>query len=65
MLSPQQVEAYRRDGYSFPHAALSDTELADCRNGLARYEAWLGKPVNMGDWRWRSSAYAFLPWLTG
>jgi ectoine hydroxylase-related dioxygenase (phytanoyl-CoA dioxygenase family) len=65
MLSPRQVEAYRRDGYSFPHAALSEAELAECRDGLARYEAWLGKPVNMGDWRWRSAAYAFLPWLDG
>jgi ectoine hydroxylase-related dioxygenase (phytanoyl-CoA dioxygenase family) len=63
MLTPQQIEAYHRDGYSFPHAALSDAELAECRDGLARYEAWLGKPVNMGDWRWRSAAYAFLPWL--
>src|SRR5579862_6449457 len=65
MLTPQQVEAYRRDGYSFPHAALSDAELAECREGLARYEAWLGNPVNEGDWRWRSAAYAFLPWLDG
>jgi non-heme Fe2+,alpha-ketoglutarate-dependent halogenase len=65
MLSQQQIDAYRRDGYSFPHPALTDAELAECRAGLARYEAWLGKPVNMGDWRWRSAAYAFLPWLDG
>jgi non-heme Fe2+,alpha-ketoglutarate-dependent halogenase len=63
MLTAQQIETYRRDGYSFPHAALSEAELGDCRDGLGRYEAWLGKPVNMGDWRWRSAAYAFLPWL--
>src|SRR5580658_566280 len=63
MLSQQQIDAYRRHGYSFPHPALTDAELAECRAGLARYEAWLGKPVNMGDWRWRSAAYAFLPWL--
>ena len=64
--SPQaQIDAYNRDGYSFPHQALTDSELADCRDGLARYEAWLGTPVNHGDWRWRSAAYAFLPWLDG
>src|ERR1700751_1454693 len=63
MLSPQQIEAYHRDGFSFPHKALSAAELAECRDGLARYETWLGKPVNHGDWRWRSQAYAFLPWL--
>jgi non-haem Fe2+, alpha-ketoglutarate-dependent halogenase len=65
MLTRQQIDAYHRDGYSFPHAALSPAELEERRAGLARYEAWLGKPVNMGDWRWRSAAYAFLPWLDG
>ncbi len=65
MLSQRQIDAYHRDGYSFPHQALSDGELAECRDGLARYEAWLGQPVNHGDWRWRSAAYAFLPWLDG
>jgi len=62
MLSPDQVEAYRRDGFSFPHAALSPAELEDCRAGLARYEEWLGSPVNAADRRWRSAAYVFLPW---
>jgi ectoine hydroxylase-related dioxygenase (phytanoyl-CoA dioxygenase family) len=62
MLSQDQVETYRRDGYSFPHAALSPTELEDCRAGLARYEDWLGSPVNAADRRWRSAAYVFLPW---
>jgi ectoine hydroxylase-related dioxygenase (phytanoyl-CoA dioxygenase family) len=65
MLSHNQIDAYHRDGYSFPHKALGDAELAECRDGLARYEAWLGNPVNEGDWRWRSAAYAFLPWLDG
>ena len=63
MLSHEQIDAYHRDGYSFPHEALSGAELAECREGLARYEAWLGNPVNQGDWRWRSQAYAFLPWM--
>jgi ectoine hydroxylase-related dioxygenase (phytanoyl-CoA dioxygenase family) len=62
MLSQDQAEAYRRDGYSFPHAALSPPELEDCRAGLARYEEWLGSPVNAADRRWRSAAYVFLPW---
>lgn len=63
MLTQEQIAHYRRDGFSFPHAALSPTELEECRGGLARYEEWLGTPVNHGDWRWRSAAYAFLPWL--
>ncbi|HVC55863.1 MAG TPA: phytanoyl-CoA dioxygenase family protein [Stellaceae bacterium] len=63
MLTPAQIEKYRYDGYLFPLPALSAAELADCRAGLGRYEAWLGKPVNLADWRWRSAAYVFLPWL--
>jgi non-heme Fe2+,alpha-ketoglutarate-dependent halogenase len=63
MLSQGQIDDYRKHGYSFPHEALSAAELADCRDGLVRYEAWLGTPVNQGDWRWRSAAYVFLPWL--
>jgi len=62
MLSRERVEAYRRDGYSFPHEALAAAELDECRAGLGRYEAWLGGPVNRADRRWRSAAYAFLPW---
>jgi non-heme Fe2+,alpha-ketoglutarate-dependent halogenase len=63
MLRQGQIDDYRKHGYSFPHEALSAAELADCRDGLVRYEAWLGTPVNQGDWRWRSAAYVFLPWL--
>jgi ectoine hydroxylase-related dioxygenase (phytanoyl-CoA dioxygenase family) len=63
MLTQDQVARYRHDGYSFPHPALTEAELTDCRDGLARYESWLGAPVNKGDWRWRSQAYVFLPWL--
>jgi non-heme Fe2+,alpha-ketoglutarate-dependent halogenase len=63
MLSQEQINGYRNHGYSFPHEALSQAELAECRDGLKRYETWLGAPVNKGDWRWRSAAYVFLPWL--
>jgi hypothetical protein len=63
MLTDTQIEAYRHDGYLFPLPALSPAELGECRDGLARYEACLGAPVNKGDWRWRSQAYIFLPWL--
>ncbi|HVC53333.1 MAG TPA: phytanoyl-CoA dioxygenase family protein [Stellaceae bacterium] len=62
MLTQDQIAHYRRDGFSFPHAALSAAEMDDCRAGLARYEEWLGGPVNAADRRWRSAAYVFLPW---
>jgi non-heme Fe2+,alpha-ketoglutarate-dependent halogenase len=63
MLTPAQVEQYRYDGYLFPFPALSAAELAECNVGLARFESWLGKPVNQGDFRWRSASYVILPWV--
>ncbi len=63
MLSQKQVERYRHDGYLFPFPALSAAELAECNDGLARFEGWLGKPVNEGDFRWRSASYVILPWV--
>jgi non-heme Fe2+,alpha-ketoglutarate-dependent halogenase len=63
MLSQQQIERYRHEGYLFPCPALSASELAECNEGLARFESWLGKPVNQGDFRWRSASYVFLPWV--
>ncbi len=63
MLRQKQVEQYRCDGYLFPFPALSAAELAECNAGLARYEQWLGKPVNQGDFRWRSASYVILPWV--
>src|SRR5258708_2864211 len=63
MLTESQVAQYRHDGYLFPFPALSATELAKCNEGLARFEHWLGTPVNQGDFRWRSASYVFLPWV--
>ena len=63
MLTEAQAARYRRDGYLFPFAALSQAELAQCNDGLARFEHWLGQPVNQGDFRWRSASYVMLPWV--
>ncbi len=63
MLTEAQVVRYRRDGYLFPFPALSPAELAEGNDGFARFEDWLGKPVNQGDFRWRSASYVFLPWV--
>ena len=63
VLNEAQIAQYRRDGYLFPFPALSPQELAECNAGLARFEEWLGAPVNQGDFRWRSASYVFLPWV--
>lgn len=63
MLTHTQIAQYRYDGYLFPFPALSQAELAECNDGLARYERWLGTPVNQADRRWRSATYVMLPWV--
>jgi hypothetical protein len=61
-LTEAQIARYRHDGYLFPFPALSTAELDECRAGLARFEDWLGQPVNQADKRWRSAPYIFMPW---
>lgn len=61
-LTEAQIARYRHDGYLFPFAALSPAELEECRAGLARFEEWLGQPVNESDKTWRSAPYVFMPW---
>ena len=63
MLSAEQVERYRWDGYLFPLPGLSADELKECNAGLARFEQWLGAPVTEADRKWRSAGYVFLPWV--
>ena len=63
VLSEQQVAQWKRDGFLSPFPLLDETGLAECNAGVARFEAWLGGPIN-GDaaYKWRSMAYLILPW---
>ena len=46
-----------------PENVLDGEELEACRQGLARYEAWLGSPVNAHpDMKWRTMPYLLMPW---
>jgi len=63
MLTAEQVERYRWDGYLFPLPALSPGELRACNEGLSRFEHWLGSPLTEGDRKWRSAGYVLLPWV--
>jgi non-heme Fe2+,alpha-ketoglutarate-dependent halogenase len=62
-LTPEQLAAYRNDGFLFPIPALTPSEVATCLAGLARLEADLGCPVAEADVKWRSHAYAHSPWF--
>ena len=63
-LSGLQVAAWQRDGHASPFPLLDADELATCNEGVARFETWLGGPIN-GDsaHKWRSMAYLVLPWV--
>jgi non-heme Fe2+,alpha-ketoglutarate-dependent halogenase len=62
-LTPDQLAAYRHDGFLFPIPALTPNEIATCLAGLARLEADLGCAVADADVKWRSHAYAHAPWF--
>jgi hypothetical protein len=62
-LTQVQVDAFRRDGFLFPVAALTPDEVATCLAGLQRLETELGSPVADADVKWRSHAYAHSPWF--
>ncbi len=63
VLTPEQVESYRYDGFLYPLPALSQKEIATCLAGLDRFETELGAPVAEADVKWRSHAYAHSPWF--
>jgi non-heme Fe2+,alpha-ketoglutarate-dependent halogenase len=48
-LTQVQVDAFRRDGFLFPVAALTPDEVATCLAGLQRLETELGSPVADAD----------------
>jgi non-heme Fe2+,alpha-ketoglutarate-dependent halogenase len=62
-LSEDQVKKWRRDGFLSPFPLLDAAELQVCRDGLRRFEAWLGGPVNSAaEMKWRSVPYLLMPW---
>lgn len=62
-LTEAQVAAWRQDGFLSPFPLLDEAERRSCLDGLARFERWLGAPVNeAADLKWRSMPYLVLPW---
>jgi non-haem Fe2+, alpha-ketoglutarate-dependent halogenase len=62
-LSNEQIARWRHDGFLSPFPLLHADELRKCREGLARFEHWLGGPVNaIDDLKWRTMPYLHSPW---
>ena len=63
-LSAAEVAQWKNDGFLSPFPLLDAQELEACRQGVARYEAWLGAPINAdANHKWRSMPYLLLPWV--
>ena len=62
-LSANQVAQWKYDGFLSPFPLLDEAELEACRQGVARYETWLGSPINAdAAMKWRSMVYLLMPW---
>ena len=63
VLSEAQVIRWRRDGFLSPFPLLDAASSRTCRDGLQRFEDWLGGPVNsVAEMKWRTMPYLILPW---
>lgn len=64
-LTDTQIADWKRDGFLYPFDLLSEDERQDCLANLARFEDWLGSPVNASkDLKWRTMPHITLPWFT-
>ena len=63
VLSEEQVAQWRRDGFLSPFPLLSAEEVQTCRDGVQRFETWLGGRINSTpEMKWRTMPYLILPW---
>ena len=62
-LSADKVAQWKYDGFLSPFPLLDEKELEVCRQGVERYETWLGSRINAdAHMKWRSMAYLLMPW---
>lgn len=62
-LPADKIQQWMHDGFLSPFPMLDAAELEACRQGVARYEAWLGAPINAHpEMKWRTMPYLLMPW---
>jgi non-heme Fe2+,alpha-ketoglutarate-dependent halogenase len=62
-LPADKVAQWKHDGFLSPFPMLDAAELEACRQGVERYEAWLGAPINAHpEMKWRTMPYLLMPW---
>ncbi len=65
-LSAEQIARWRQDGFLSPFPLLDAMELQQARDGVQRFESWLGGPINGSEqMKWRSMPYLLMPWAAG
>jgi non-heme Fe2+,alpha-ketoglutarate-dependent halogenase len=62
-LPAAKITQWKHDGFLSPFPLLDEQEVTVCRQGVERYEAWLGAPINAdANYKWRSMPYLLMPW---
>jgi non-haem Fe2+, alpha-ketoglutarate-dependent halogenase len=62
-LAKDKVAQWQYDGFLSPFPLLDETGLQTCLQGVQRYEAWLGAPINAHrEMKWRSMPHLLMPW---
>jgi non-heme Fe2+,alpha-ketoglutarate-dependent halogenase len=62
-LTAEKIRQWTHDGFLSPFPLLDESELETCRAGVARFEKWLGAPINSHpEMQWRTMPYLLMPW---
>src|SRR5262249_4308525 len=62
-LTNEQIACWRHDGFMSPFPLLDARSLAEAQDGVGRFEAWLGTPINgHAEMKWRTMPHLLMPW---
>lgn len=62
-LTNEQIARWKYDGFMSPFPLLDEAGLAEARAGVARFEDWIGGPINGHEQlKWRTMPHLLMPW---